>query len=435
LLKGAGPARLQPLLDWLEAFKLCFGHRAQLVSLRRYVQGLLSDSRRKSMSAMLERVTDPGGYQAFQHFITSAPWDADRVWTRLRAQVPDRRGIVVIDGTSFPKQGSHSVGVTRQYCGALGKITNCQVAVTAALWSGTRTWFLGALLYLPALWLTPTARAEARIPSAVAFQEKWRLALTLLRRIPAARFEITAVLADAEFGDNARFRGYLHRARLPYAVGVSSTLTAFRGTPRLRPPRLPRQGPGKPRPSLPSDTRPIAVAAIAAALPPRQWRRVTWRNGRGRPWQAEFAAVRVTPAHDWRRYQLAPEVWLLCERRGTETPELRYHLVHLPATASLRALVRLTHQRWTIERQYQDLKDELGFDHFEGRSYPGWQHHVVLTAIAYNFLQTLREGHEPRLTLPAVRGIVQEVFTLYLVAQRPQYLKQMDRLRGVQLRI
>lgn len=308
MLRGSGAARFRALARWLDAFKPCFGHRAQVVSFRRYVQGLLSDSRRKSMAAMLERVTDPGGYQAFQHFITSAPWDAERVWTRLRAQVPDRRGVVVLDGTSFPKQGRHSVGVMRQYCGALGKIANCQVAVTAALWTGTRSWCLGALLYLPATWLTPTARATVQIAACVCFQEKWRLALTLLRRIRAARFDITAVLADAEFGDSARFRAYLHRAGLPYAVGVSSTLTAFFGTPGLHPPRHPRQGPGRARPSLPPGTRPMSVAALGRSGLARPWRRVTWRNGDAPPRAADFVALRVTPAHDWRRYQLAPEV-------------------------------------------------------------------------------------------------------------------------------
>lgn len=434
VLRGSGAARFRALERWLDAFKPCFGHRAQLVSFSHYVQGLLSDSRRKSMSAMLERVTDPVGYQAFQHFITSAPWDAECVWTQLRAQIPDRRGVVVIDGTSFPKQGGHSVGVMRQYCGALGKIANCQVAVTAALWTGARSWCVGALLYLPAIWLTPAARAKAQIASRVDFEEKWRLALTLLRRLRAARFAITAVLADAEFGDNARFRAYLHRAGLPYAVGVSSTLTVFRGTPSLRPPRQPRRGPGHARPTLPPGVRPQSLTVVGATLPARSWRRLTWRNGAAPRRAAEFACLRVTPATDWRRYQLAPEVWLLIERRGT-TPDVRYHLVHLPASASLRALVQLTHQRWAIERQYQDLKDELGLDHFEGRSLPGWQHHVVLTAIAYNFLQSLRGRRDARLTLPAVRGIVQEVFTLFLFAQRPHYLRAMDRFRGVQLRI
>ena len=221
-------------MAWLEVFKECFGHRAQVLALRRYVQGLLSDSARKSMEAMLARVTDPGAYQAFQHFITDSPWDAACVWRRLRAVIPEREGWLIVDGTSFPKQGVHSVGVARQYCGTLGKVANCQVAVTVALWTEARAYLLGAALYLPTAWLTPAARQRARVPADVAFQEKWRQALTLLRQVRASGFQLRGVLADAEFGDNSVFRATLHRWRLPYAVGISSPLTVFRGTPRLR---------------------------------------------------------------------------------------------------------------------------------------------------------------------------------------------------------
>ena len=217
-------ARVQRLIRWLEPFQRCFGHRAQRLALRTYVHGVFSDSDRKSMQAMLARVTEPVAYQAFQHFITHAPWEADRVWRRLRAVLPERHGIFILDGTSFPKQGPASVGVARQYCGALGKIANCQVAVTAALWTGVRAWCLGARLYLPEEWLTreARARARARIPAAVRFQEKWRLALRLLRQARASGLTLTAVLADAEFGDVTAFRAALHRLRLPYAVGRRS---------------------------------------------------------------------------------------------------------------------------------------------------------------------------------------------------------------------
>jgi hypothetical protein len=213
----------------LDQFKDCFGHRAQHVSLRQYVDGLLGDSARKSMAAMLARVSDPTSYQAFQHFITHAPWEAEVVWRRLRAVVPERRGILILDETSFPKSGAHSVGVARQYCGALGKVANCQVAVTAALWTGQRAWPMGALLYLPEEWASNRPRrATVQIPSAVAFHEKWRLALTLVRRTRAAGVTLTAVVADAEYGDNSTVRQTLHRLRLPYALGISPTLTVPR---------------------------------------------------------------------------------------------------------------------------------------------------------------------------------------------------------------
>jgi len=437
LLPRNAPAFLDRLVRWLEPFERTFGHVAQRGAFRRYLLGLLSDSRRKSMSAMLERVNDPGTYQAFQHFITHAPWTAEAVWKRLREVVPERTGVLILDGTSFPKQGTASVGVARQYCGARGKIANCQVAVTVALWTGVRAWLLGAILYLPEEWLTPRQRARAQIPSTVRFEPKWRMALTLLRHVRAAGFRVTAVVGDAEFGDNATLRRTLHRAKLPYALGVSSDLKVFLGTPALEAPP-PRIGKGRPRTRrrLPPDTHTVEARAWAATQTPRQWRLVSWRNGTNRPWRARFCAVRVTPAHDWRdARRLAPEVWLLCERELAGGDRVRYYLVDLPFTASLRALVRLAHQRWAIEQQYQELKDELGLDHFEGRSLPGWQRHVVLTAIAYSFLQSERRRRgQTHLTLPRVRAVIQEVLTAHFFMTQPNYLKWMLQLKDVEMR-
>jgi SRSO17 transposase len=421
-------------MTWLEAFKPCFGRRAQVLALRRYVQGLLSDSARKSMEAMLARVTDPGSYQAFQHFVTDAPWAAETVWRRLRALVPERAGLLIFDGTSFPKQGTHSVGVVRQYCGTLGKVANCQVAVTAALWTGVRAYLVGAALYLPERWVTPAARDAARIPRSITFQEKWRQALTLLRQVRAAGLRVTGVLADAEFGDNHVFRAMLQRLRLPYAVGISSSLTVFRGTPALCWPRTHRGGRPRTRPALAPGVHAERVDALAAGH--RLWRDITWRNRQDAAvWRVTCMAVRVTPAHDWRHRRLVPEVWLLVERHAGPPPRTKYYLVNLPATASLCRIVRLAHHRWAIEQQYQELKTELGLDHFEGRTFPGWHHHVVLTAIAYNFLQTERYRGRGSVTFPVLRAIVQEIFTAYLFAQRPQYLQRIEALRSVQLRI
>ena len=378
------------------------------------------------MAAMLTRVSEPTSYQAFQHFVTHAPWDAEVVWRRLRAVTPARAGILILDETSFPKSGPHSVGVARQYCGALGKVANCQVAVTAALWTGGRTWPMGALLYLPEAWMSDASRrASARIPAAVTFQEKWRLALTLLRRTRAAGVTLTAVVADAAYGDNRTLRRTLHRLRLPYALGISPTLTVFRGTPTLRldqtQPRPRNRRGGWP------DRDPVGVRALSDALPPRAWRRVTWRNGTNPPWQADFAALRVTPATDWRHRRIAREVWLLCERGVGPTGRRRQYLIALPPTASLAQLVRLAHHRWAIEQHYQDLKTELGLDHFEGRSYPGWQHHLAISAVAYAFLQTerMRPREGPRLTFPQARAFVQEIFTGLLFISRPQYMRWM----------
>jgi SRSO17 transposase len=304
--------------------------------------------------------------------------------------------------------------------------------VTAALGTGVRTYLVGAALYLPEEWLTATARQRAYLPASVTFQQRWRLALTLLRQVRASRLRITAVVADAEFGDNRMFRGQLHRLGLPYAVGVSRHLRAFLGTPRLL---APRSAPGPHRRRVAPDAIAGRFEDLLATAKPR-WRRIRWRNRRGaRAWAVECAAIRVTPALDHRHPRLLPEVWLLAEREPEIPTQLRFYYVHLPPTASLRQIVRLAHQRWAIEQQYQELKTELGLDHFEGRTWPGWHHHVVLTAMAYNFLQAERRHLATPLTFPAVRAIVQEIFTAYLFAQRPQYLTRIEALRSVELRI
>lgn len=407
------PVWLDRLSQWFDPFEVCFPHVAQRGAFRRYLLGLLSDSRRKSMSAMLERVHDPGTYQAFQHFISHAPWDVTRVWRQLRAVIPDRTGIVILDATSFPKQGTHSVGVARQYCGTLGKVANCQVAVTAALWTGARAWMLGAALYLPEAWLTADARQRAKIPAAVRFQEKWRLAIMLLRQARAAGFQVTAVLGDAEFGDNRTLRQYLERSGLDYALGVSSTLTVQR----------------------PGLARPESVRAIAAQLPRRAWRVIQWRNGANRPWKAQFAAVRATPTPRW-PHRRPIELWVLFERDLGATPRVKTYFVTLPLTASLRALVRLAHHRWAIEQQYLELKDELGLDHFEGRSYPGWNRHVLLTALAYTWLQDERRRAGARLpSLPVARAVITEVLTAHFFVTHPHYLETMIKFKEFHLRI
>jgi SRSO17 transposase len=411
-------------MKWLTPFGACFGHEAQRISVGQYINGLLSDSARKSMQAMLARVTAPVRYQAFQHFITDAPWDAEAMWGILRRELPERAGVVIFDDTGFPKKGDHSVGVSRQYTGTLGKIGNCQVAVTATLWTGVRAWLIGATLYLPKEWIADRARRKkARIPKTVVFQKKWELALGLLRDARAAGFDVTAVLADAGYGDVVAFRAALHQLRLAYAVGVASTTTVFRGTPPLAPPPRVATARGR-RPSrltLANADTPITVRALAAALPPRAWRRVTWRNGTHTPRAARFAAARVTPAHDWQR-NLAAEVWLLCERSLDGTYDDKFFLIHLPLRASLVRLVTLAHARWPIEQQYQQLKTELGLDHFEGRTYPGWNRHVALTAVAYAFLQRERMTRDPAITFETIRAIVQEVFTGLIFASHPRYL-------------
>jgi SRSO17 transposase len=174
----------------------------------------------------------------------------------------------------------------------------------------------------------------------------------------------------------------------------------------------------------------------AAAQEPSRWRLITWRNGTNPPWRARFCTIRVTPAHDWRERRLAPAVWLLCERDVGPEPRTKYYLVNLPATASLKARVQLAHQRWAIAQQYQELKDELGLDHFEGRSLPGWDKHVVLTALAYAWLQHERGRRGTRRpTLPVARAVITEILTAHFFVTRPQYLNTMHKLAEINLRI
>jgi SRSO17 transposase len=407
------PAWLARLTAWLERFEPVFAHRAQRGGLRRYVEGVLCDSRRKSMAAMWARLRDPGTCQGLQYFITEATWDAPALWRQLRAMIPARSGVLVLDGTGFPKQGDASVGVQRQYSGTLGEIGNCQVAVTAALWTGVQAWLVGAQLYLPEGWLTPAQRDRGRIPKAVRFQEKWRQALTLLQQVRASQIEVTAVAADAEFGDCTAFRHALHQLRLAYAVGVSSRLTVFLGTPALI--SDPRPGRGRPRtrprPAAGGQTQ--AISAMAAAAPAGEWRVVSWRNG-----------------------TQAPEVWLLCQRDVDGSGDTKYFLVHLPRTASWQTVVRLAHQRWAIEQQYAELKSELGLDDFVGRSFPRWNRHVALTALAYSFLQAERQRHGPsRLTFPRARAVMTDVLTAYYFVTHQRKLKMLLKLAEIPLRI
>jgi SRSO17 transposase len=206
----------------------------------------------------------------------------------------------------------------------------------------------------------------------------------------------------------------LHRVGLAYALGISSYLTVFRN----------------------GATQKESVQTVAEQLSPRAWRVVTWRNGSNRPWKARFAAVRVTPAQRWPHRRRGPDVWLLCEHSLGPTPRVRYYFVALPAAVSLKTLVRFAHQRWAIEQQYQELKDELGLDHFEGRSFPGWHRHVVLTALAYAWLQSERRRPGARVpTLPVARAIITEILTAHFFVTRPHYLKTMLKLAEINLRI
>ena len=389
----AARAVLQRFGEFADQFADCFTRRPQHQAASQYLEALFNDSERKSMQAMHGRLSDPVSYEALQQFITDSPWEAARVWTRLRTQVPVRTGILALDDTSFPKQGRHSVGVKRQYCGALGKIANCQVAVSTVLFGEQLAWPLSFELYLPKEWCTdPVRRAKARIPDAVRFREKWRIALTHIRHVMQAGFQLTAVVADADYGSTAAFRRGLERLGLRYGVAIRWALAMW--TPGMR--------------------RTQTAAEIAAAIPEAAWQHVSWAEGTKGPLVARFAAVRVRPAKS------RGDRWLLCERSGINN-EQKYYLLNLDATASLRELVTLVRSRWPIEQPYRELKDELGLDHFEGRSYRGWGHHTVLTTVAFTFLQLerMRSDDTPRPTLPTVRFWVREIMAvLYVIGNR-----------------
>lgn len=386
-------ALLKRFGEFADRFAGCFTRQPQRAAASQYLEALFNDSERKSMQAMHGRLSDPVSYQALQHFITDSPWDTAALWRIVHAQIPVRRGVLAVDDTSFPKQGKHSVGVQRQYCGALGKVANCQVAVSTVLIGAALAWPLTFELYLPKDWAADVARrTKARIPETVRFREKWRMALAHIRQVLKAGFELTAILADADYGSTAAFRSGLERLGLRYAVAIRWFLVM----------------------TLPGERRARTAAEIAAAIPDTAWERVTWARGTKGPLTARFVARRVRPAKS------RGERWLLCERSLTDD-ERKYYLLNLDAAATLRDLVALARSRWPIEQQYRELKDELGLDHFEGRRYPGWTHHTVLTAIAFTFLQLerLRAPDAERPTLPSVRLWVREILAvLYVIGNR-----------------
>jgi len=380
---------------FVDQFTTCFGRRAHRTYASRYLQGLLGDSGRKSIQPMHERLSDPGSYQGLQHFITHSTWEARPCWRRLRELIPVRSGILAIDDTGLPKQGTATVGVQRQYCGALGKVANCQVAVSTALITGSMAWLTSLELYLPVSWMTDERRAEARIPPRVMFREKWRIAVAHVRTVLQAGFTLDAVVADAGYGEIGPFRAALERLGVHYVVAVPHFVGA----------------------RLADGSVSFSVAAITNSVAPAAWHRIRWGHGTKGPLEARFAAVRV------RIPRSRSERWLLCQESLVDR-ERQYYFSNLPPDTPLKALVRLARSRWAIEVQYRDLKTELGLDHFEGRSYLGWNHHAVLAAMTFNFLQLERRRRRtPLPTFPEIRDLLREVMVVMLWAARPGWQK------------
>jgi SRSO17 transposase len=366
-----------------------------------YLQGLLLDGERKSIEPLSQRVTLPEGLtskdpeQALQQFVNQSPWDERRVLRRYRTHLAQTfaspQGIFLIDDVSFVKQGQHSVGVQRQYCGALGKRANCQVAVSVHYVSPKGHYPLDVRLYLPESWLAEPKRLDrAGVPEAERRPlTKPEIALELLDRVRAEGLPGWAVVADAGYGVSADFRAGLSARGLTWIVGVTGEFVVFPKQPTWVPPQPTTRGRPQTRPQLAAkNPPPVTLAALAKQV---RWQRVTWREGTKGKMAARFAWLRVWPGQGWQRGECADAepLWLLIEEQADG--KRKYAFSNLPPGTSCLQAVRLWKSRWPVEQGYQQLKEELGLDHFEGRSWRGFHHHIALTLLAYGFL--LLERH------------------------------------------
>jgi SRSO17 transposase len=378
-----------------------------------YVQGLLLDGERKSIEPRAGGVPD-ADVQALQQFVGQSPWAWEPVRRRLAqlmAQALRPAAAWVVDDTGFPKQGRHSVGVARQYSGSLGKVGNCQVAVAVHLSTETEGMPLNWALYLPQAWTDDAARCrQAGVPAPTLFRTRPELALDLVDQLLAWGLRRQPVLADVAYGNSTGFRQGLAKRGLQYVVGVESHTAVWdKPTVRVQPRRRP--GRGRPRRSY-YRGQPLALRDLAAALPPQAWRTITWRQGTRGPQRSRFTACRVQPAHGHARHQPELElVWLLIEWPADMAAPTKYWFSNLPEGVSWRRLVRLAKLRWRVEQNYQQLKEELGLDHYEGRGWQGWHHHVTLVCLAYAFLllERRRLKKTPVPTLPEARRCLQLV--------------------------
>lgn len=357
------------------------------------MRGLLLNGERKSIEPLAARVPD-GNVQAMQQFVGQSPWSWTPIWERLGKRMtaelePDSAWVV--DDTGFPKQGDHSVGVARQYSGTLGKTANCQVAVSIHLVSENGNAPLGWRLYLPESWAEDKQRRqEAGIPAEIAFVPKWQLALEIIDQMRSWGLPDRVVLADAGYGESTEFRESLEQRQLRYAVGVGPQVGVWLKPPK--PQMLKPKSKGRPPSAWHyGDQRPLVVKAVA--LKAKGWRTIRWREGSKGWLESRFWAMRVQPSHGFHEGEPPhKEVWLLVEWPESAEAPLKYFLCDLPEHYTLRRLVRLAKSRWQIEQGYQQLKEELGLDHYEGRNWQGWHHHVTLVMMAYAFLtlETLR---------------------------------------------
>lgn len=356
-----------------------------------YVRGLLIDGERKSIEPMAARLGESD--QDLQHFVSQSPWSADVLLEALaRTTASGAPDCWIIDETGFPKAGVHSAGVQRQYCGTLGKKANCQLAVSlhrADEAAGTSQ-PLGWRLFLPESWASDPARSQrAGIPAGLAHQSKLDLALGLLDQALGWNSPPGVVLADEAYGGSFEWRAALRQRELFYCVRVPWTTTGWQEAPRFGPPAPVRRGfPAKRGPLL--GPEPQNLLSIARELPASAWRRVTWRQGTRGPQRSRFASLRLWAAHGWKQgpqLERVEEVALMEWPEGEPAPT-RYWLACLPKKkVALARLVATAKARWRVEQDYRELKDELGLDHYEGRSWQGFHHHVALVTAAFVFLR------------------------------------------------
>jgi len=405
MAKSSDP-RARRFRESVDRLAQALGHRDRHEPLRAYLTGLCLPGERKSVEPMAARI-DPrhvrARHQSMHHLVANAPWE-DAAMLRIARDVVltemDRHGPVaawIVDDTAFPKKGRHSVGVAHQYCGTLGKQANCQVAVTVTLVNEAVSVPAAYQLYLPAEWARDRARRRvARIPKTVTFRPKWQIALGQIVGLHGESVPVAPVVADAGYGVALEFRDALTASGIPYLLGVREDTKVWPPGVTPRPPRR-RRLRGRPPRRLegPARQHPVRLSTLVEQLPRDAWSTVTWREGTRGSMSSRFVALRVRPAPSRRRRELPPVEWVLSEWPPGETTPTKYYLSTLPESTPLATLVRLAHLRWRIERDYQELKDEFGLDHFEGRGWRGFHHHGSLCIAAYAFLAAERARLSP----------------------------------------
>jgi SRSO17 transposase len=404
---GTLGAREKRLAGYLDRLGEAAGHVDRAVPLRLYCTGLLLPGERKSVEPMAARLAPDKVrrmHQSLHHVVADAPWSDDAVLDRVRdyalGSMTKAEPVVawIIDDTGLPKKGSHSVGVARQYCGQTGKQDNCQVAVSLSVATWKASMPVAYRLYLPQAWANDRQlRQQAKIPDEVQFQTKLDIALSQIRQAMKKGVPKGTVLADPAYGNDTDFRHALAGMELHYVVGIQSTTTVWPSGAGPLPP-LPYSGRGQPPRRLRRhpEHAPLSARQVAHSLPTKTWKTITWREGSLRPLRSRFAAVRVRAAHrDHNLHQPRNEQWLLIEWARDEAEPRKYWFSNLHPSIPLRKLAALAKQRWIIERDYQELKQELGLGHFEGRGWRGFHHHATLAIAAYGFLVAERSRFSP----------------------------------------